>query len=295
MTSSAVVFDSAVVESPVPGSTEATEASGAPGRGRVTVTRNGRRSVATRVFATSPLRLLTPANHGHAAWIYTSSYGGGLVDGDRVRIDLTIEAGAAAYVSTQASTKIYRSPRGTRAELHGRVGADSLLIMAPDPVVCFAGARYRQIQRFDVSEAGALVALDCVLSGRRAAGERWAFAEYHSTTEITLGGRLLVLDALALRAADGDLARRLGRFDALAVAVVAGRSLRAEAADLVAAWSGRPVRRRADELMTASPLGEHGCVLRVAGRSAEQVGRTLREALQFVPARLGDDPWIRKW
>jgi urease accessory protein len=254
--------------------------------------------VATRVFATSPLRLLTPANHGPAVWIYTSSYGGGLVDGDCVRIDLAVEAGAAAFVSTQASTKVYRSPRGTRAELHARVGADGLLIAAPDPVVCFAGARYRQIQRFDVAEAGALVVVDCVLSGRRAAGERWAFAEYHSTTEVTLGGRLLVLDALALHAADGDLARRLGRFDALAIAVIAGRALRAEAERLAAAWAAHPVGRRADEIMTASALGEHGehgCVLRVAGRSAEQVGRTLREALQFVPARLGDDPWMRKW
>jgi hypothetical protein len=45
----------------------------------------------------------------------------------------------------------------------------------------------------------------------------------------------------------------------------------------------------------ASSVGEDGCILRVAGTSGEQAGRTLRELLRFIPARLGDDPWRRKW
>ena len=255
------------------------------------------RSVVTRAFATSPLRLLTPANHGHAAWVYTSSYGGGLVDGDRVVIDVEVERGAAAFISTQASTKVYRSPRGTSAELRGRVEPDGLLIVAPDPVVCFAGARYRQVQRFHIADSGSLVVIDCVLSGRRAAGERWAFAEYRSLLEIRMGDRLLVHDAMALRASDGELTRRLGRFDVLAVAVVAGRPLRGEVERLLAAASGYPVVRGADQLIMASPVGagEDGCILRIAGTSGEQVGRTLRALLRFIPARLGDDPWRRKW
>ena len=249
----------------------------------------------TRAFATSPLRLLTPANHGHGAWIYTSSYGGGLVDGDHIDLDVEVGPGAAAFMSTQAATKVYRSPRGTRAELRGRVAPDSLLIVAPDPVICFAGSRYRQVQRFHVADTGALVVIDCVVAGRCAAGERWAFSEYHSLIEVTLGDRLLVHDAVALREADGDLARRLGRFDVLAVAVIAGRALRGETEMLVAASSAQPVVRRADQLMTASALGDDGGVLRLAGTSVEQVWRTLRELLRFIPGRLGDDPWRRKW
>lgn len=269
--------------------------SAAPGRGRLEVVRGGSRSVVTRAVATSPLRLLTPANHGHAAWIYTSSYGGGLVDGDRIELDVEVGPGAAAFISTQAWTKVYRSPRGTSAELRGLVEPHGLLIVAPDPVVCFAGARYRQVQRFHVVEGGALVVIDAVVSGRCAAGERWAFSEYHSLIEVTAGDRLRVHDAVALRETDGELARRLGRFDVLAIAVVAGRSLRLHAERLVAASSAQPVVRRADQLMTTSPLGENGCILRLAGTSVEQVGRTLRESLRFIPERLGDDPWKRKW
>src|SRR5262245_60409912 len=71
-------------------------ASAGPGRAFLAVTRRDRRSVVTRAFARSPLRLLTPANHGHAAWVYTSSYGGGLVDGDRLAVDVEVKPGAAA-------------------------------------------------------------------------------------------------------------------------------------------------------------------------------------------------------
>ena len=268
---------------------------GAPGRARIEVVRSGSRSVVSRAYATSPLRLLTPANHGHAAWIYTSSFGGGLVNGDRIALDIDVGRGAAAFISSQASTKIYRSPGGTSAHMHARVAADGLLVAAPDPVVCFSGARYRQSQTFELADRAALVLVDWVSSGRHAAGERWAFDEYHGQITVRLGGRLLVHDALALRAADGNLRERLGRFDVLAVVVLAGTTLAGAASSLVAAASAAPLPRRADQLVAATALRDCGCVIRVAGTSVERVGRTIREFLGFLPALLGDDPWVRKF
>ena len=43
------------------------------------------------------------------------------------------------------------------------------------------------------------------------------------------------------------------------------------------------------------PVGDAGCVVRIAGRTLEDVDDTLRDLLGFVPARLGDNPWARKW
>src|SRR5688572_3469687 len=83
----------------------------APGVGQIEVTRAAGRSRVTRAYATSPLRLLTPRNHGDAAWIYAASYGGGLLGGDRVQLSVQVANGARAFLSTQASTKIYRSDR----------------------------------------------------------------------------------------------------------------------------------------------------------------------------------------
>jgi urease accessory protein len=261
------------------------------------------RSVASEAYATSPLRVLLPKNHGRAAWVFTSSCGGGLVDGDAIAIEIDVEAGAAAFLSTQASTKVYRSVHGTSTELRACVGDEALLVVAPDPVVCFAASRYRQRQEFVLARGASLVAIDWMTSGRWAAGERWAFDAYEARLSVRRDDALLVHDVLTLRGDDGDLAARMGRFDVVALAVVV--NLADAVAGILAALAARRVAVRADLLVAASALGGGGgragggnnesCVIRVAGTSVEQVGRTLRELLAFVPALLGDDPWSRKW
>lgn len=267
-----------------------------PGRGSIEVrVRPDRRSVVSRAFATSPLRILTPTNHGRAAWIYTSSFGGGLVDGDRIELDIDVGAGASAYLSTQASTKVYRSMRGTTTEVRAAVAAGGSLVVIPDPVVCFAQSRYAQTQRFEVAAQARLIVVDWVSCGRTASGERWQFEEYVSRLQILVNGQLVMHDAVALRAADGPLAARFGRFDVLALAVVVGQDLRATSASIVEQIGRTPVKRRDDLLVAAAPVGETGCLLRVAGRSVEQVGRVIREYLAIVPVMLGDNPWARKW
>lgn len=266
-----------------------------PGRGRVAVEQVRGRSVVRTAWATSPLRLLTPRNHGHAAWVFASSHGGGLVDGDDVAVRAAVGTGAAAFLSTQSATKVYRSPRGTRTALDAAVGENGLLVAVPDAVVCFAGSRYRQTQRVAVAEGGRLVLVDRVTSGRRESGERWLFDEYVSRTSVHVGGRLAVYDAVALRAADGGLAARFGRYDVLATALVIGRGLEAETARIEARVGAEPVRRRADRLVAAAPAGGAGCILRIAGRTLEDVDDVLEDLLGFVPGLLGDDPWARKW
>jgi urease accessory protein len=266
------------------------------GRGGLAVVRGfGGRSVVTRAYATSPLRLLLPKNHGSAAWVYTSSYGGGLVDGDRIALDVEVGPGAAGFLSTQASTKVYRSAQGTSTELHARVSTDGLLAVIPDPTVCFAASRYSQTQTFDLSGDSGLVLVDWVSSGRHASGERWAFHEYVARLRAHVDGRLVLHDALALRSGDGDLRDRLGRFDVLAVLLILGTRLSGQAAEVVARVAEIPVRRRPDELVAASPVEDCGCLLRVAGTSVEQTARMIREYLGFLPGLLGDDPWARKW
>jgi urease accessory protein len=106
-----------------------------------------------------PLRLLTPRNHGHAAWAYLSSLGGGFVDGDSVRLDLRVDRGAAAFVSTQGATRVYRSPHGCASETTAEVAKDALLALVPDPTVCFAGARFRSRCFFDIARGGSRVFL----------------------------------------------------------------------------------------------------------------------------------------
>jgi urease accessory protein len=283
------------------------------GSGELQISRGRAGSYVRRAFAASPLRLLAPRNHGTAAWVYTSSFGGGLLDGDDVRLRIAVDATATAFVSTQASTKVYRQalsnaglPRrsarerrgaeaGASAALDACVGADGLLILAPDPIVCFARSRYRQTQRFDLEGNAGLIAIDWFTSGRHAAGERWMFERYCSRSEIRRDGEIVWHDATLLDAEDGSISARMGRFDVVATVAISGPCLHAEVTALLTEISHTPVGRMDSFVVSASSLGASGCVIRIAGLSIEEVGGVLRRHLAFVPRLLGDDPWARKW
>jgi urease accessory protein len=266
-----------------------------PGTGLLDVVRVDRRSVVRRAYATSPLRLLTPKNHGSAAWVYASSYGGGLVGGDDLRLTVRVGREASAFLSSQASTKVYRSLARSSLQLAADVDTGGQLIVWPDPVVCFAGASYRQEQRIDLAADAGLILVDTLSSGRRASGERWQFHDYASRLTVRYAGRVILFDALRLSPSEGDLAARMGRFDVLSTVAIAGPRWRDAAARALAAVAERSVERRPDLLLAAAPLQDAGCLLRVAGRSVEQVSAVIRGYLSCLSSLLNDDPWARKW
>jgi urease accessory protein len=252
-------------------------------------------TVLTRVAAASPLCLLHPKNAGSAAWVYAATFGGGLLGGDEIALDVRVDAGASALISTQASTKVYRSDLGASQRLDAHVGEDSLLVLLPDPVTPFAGSSYAQVQHIDLAPGANLAAVDWMTAGRVSFGERWRFTSYASRTWIRREGRVVLHEAMSLDEAAGSLADRLNRFNCLAWAVVIGPALRSAALRLAGALDGAPVVRRADLLLSVAPLDSDGVLLRVAGTSAQQVGAVLKQHLDFVPSLLGDDPWSAKF
>ena len=265
-----------------------------PGSGVLEFAKVRGRTVLKRLRSRYPLKLLNPIRSGPAAWVYISSFGGGLVDGDAVSLSVTVGAGATAFLTTQASTKVYRSEGAAQQRIEASVGDDALLVVAPDPIVCFAEAAYDQTQYFDLSEGASLLLVDWLTAGRVACGERWAFRRYTTRTEIMHQGRRVLLESLRLDRSDGPLAEQFGRFNVLALAVIWGPRLAHWAKKLLAEIAAAPVQKRADPWISASPLANHGVLVRMAGVSVEQVGLRLRNHLGFLADILEEDPWIGK-
>ena len=284
---------SARVLSP-PNASAAPDAALAAGSGRLCFASVAGRTVVTRAAAAAPLKILNPRNAGTSAWVYLATYGGGLVGGDQVRVQVEIGPRAAALVSTQASTKVYRSPHRAGQTLDARVAEDGLLAMLPDPVTCFAGSDYTQEQRIRLERGASLLLVDRLTAGRVDSGERWMFNRYSSRTMIWQCDRLVLHDALSLGSA-GEVARRMGRVNCLASIALLGPALEATAARLIGESGAVPLARDPDFLLSAAPIGDAGVLLRIASRSVEDVAIWLRQRLSIVPALLGDDPWSRKW
>ncbi|VFQ59891.1 unnamed protein product [Cuscuta campestris] len=171
--------------------------------GKVVVERVGGKSVVTRCFAKYPLKFIIPKKVGSsqtdAVWIYTITYGGGIVSGDCISCLFTVGDGCMAVLTTQASTKVYKSVESKCSEqlLEARVGSSSLLAVIPDPVTCFCTAKYSQRQVFRISPDSNLVLVDWITSGRHERGEKWDFDLYKSTNNIYLDGDVpLFLDTV---------------------------------------------------------------------------------------------------
>jgi urease accessory protein len=86
----------------------------------------------------------------------------------------------------------------------------------------------------------------------------------------------------------------MGRFNCLALLVLTGPIVAAAAARMLAEAEALPVGRRAELIVSASPLRQ-GVVLRIAGERGEEVSHEVRRRLAFVGELLSDDPWARKW
>src|SRR5215475_11243234 len=115
-------------------------------------------SAVLRARPSGPLRLLCPRRPGRAAWVVAGNLGGGLVDGDDLALDVTVDPGATCVVMTQASTKVYRGQTHQRTTVH--VGAGAAAIVAPDPIVPFRGASFVQTTSIDLAADASLVLLD---------------------------------------------------------------------------------------------------------------------------------------
>jgi urease accessory protein len=258
----------------------------------------GRHTTILRAFASNPLKLLCPRRNGKVAWVYACTYGGGLVAGDAIDLDIRVGPGSGCVLGTQASTKVYKSPTGrvSHQGILAEVAEGALLVSAPDPVVCFAGSVYEQRQHFDVADGGNLVLVDWLTSGRYARNECWAFSHYRSCIDIFYGQRLVFQDSLMLDPKDGPLRSpyRLGRFHCLAVMVLVGAEMQQACDGLLNEVSRQPTGRQCSYVDAVSPI-PHGAVFRVLGTSTESVAQTLRDKLHFLHERLGDAPWSRKW
>nr|GEU30879.1 urease accessory protein D [Tanacetum cinerariifolium] len=201
-------------------------------RGKIVVEKVGSQSSVTRCFSQYPLKFIIPTKAGRsdidAVWIYTLTYGGGIVSGDCISFDLIIQDACTAVLTTQASTKVYKSVaiKCSQQIMEARIGSDALLVVIPDPVTCFSTARYSQKQVFRIVSGSSLLVVDWITSGRHQSGEKWDFSLYKSTNHIYLDDKPLFLDTVLLENGNvTSIAERMHDYQVIAMVILLGPKL----------------------------------------------------------------------
>ncbi|XP_024390719.1 urease accessory protein D [Physcomitrium patens] len=200
------------------------------------------KSAVTRTFAKYPLKFLLPnkivPSGIDAVWIYAISYGGGIVSNDSISQRVEVGPSCTAVITTQSSTKIYKSVEGKFCEqiLQAYVGREGFFAVLPDPITCFKNSKYTQVQEFYLAADANLVLIDWMTSGRVDNGESWEFELYKSINHIYLEdvkadcskSTPLFLDCLCLEQGVGtSVAERMRGFHVVANMVIYGPKLAA--------------------------------------------------------------------
>jgi urease accessory protein len=254
-------------------------------------------SSVTASGATDPLKLLVTTPRGRCAWAFTTTYGGGLLAGDRIDLRVDVAAGTSLYLGTQASTKIYRSPEGLAAEQRLRLtaGPGSVVVGLPDPVTPFATAVHLQDQELELAASASLVWLDGVTSGRAARDERWQCTRHRSALRLRVDGRLRFVDCLDLERGAAPLSVRMAEYGALATVLMGGPAFAALAERIVSEVAQSPLPASGSPLLlTAAPIPGWGAVVRLAAAERETLDRQVRRLLGDVRPFIADDPWERR-
>ena len=165
-------------------------------------------------------RLKFPRTHSHHAEAVIINTGGGVVGGDRVKLDFSVLQGADATITTQAAERIYRST-GPYSEINARldVANHARLIWVPQETILFSGARLRRRFEIDVSSSARLLFAESMIFGRTASGEVMDHGALYDTWRVRRDGRLIFAESNRLDDVSDDVLRRpaiLGPSQALA-------------------------------------------------------------------------------
>lgn len=130
----------------------------------------------------------------------------GLLDGDRLRIDAQVEAGARLLLATPSANRLH-TMRGGRAEVtqHFRVAGGGSLEWWPELLIPQRGARYLQQTRIDLAAGAELIFQETLAPGRVASGEAFAYDEIRWRTDLRRDGQLLVRERFSITAGNGAL------------------------------------------------------------------------------------------
>ncbi len=116
---------------------------------------------------------------------------GGILDTDSLEWLVEVGPGARAQMTSTGATRVHRSrslDRISRQSAVVKIGEGGYFEYLPDQLIPFAGCRFEQSTRIDLSAGASLIWWDIVAPGREASGEVFRYESLTSSFELSVGG-----------------------------------------------------------------------------------------------------------
>jgi urease accessory protein len=256
-----------------------------PERGRLEllITERRGKSIASRQFHQGALRVLRPHyldDSGQVCYVVVNP-GGAYLGADLYVVDVEVGDGARLLLTTQSATKIYRTP-GSFAEqrMTLRLGDGAQLELAPDQLIAYREASYRQNTHITVRPSSSLMMSEVITPGWSPDGASFRYEELRLRNEIRVetgsGTELLALDNLLVRPPLNDVtgvAFMEGFSHLGSLIVVDPRVDQALADELHVATQAHAAYTGIS--LTGSVAGTTGLIVRSLANSTEELARLL--------------------
>ncbi|KKM88718.1 hypothetical protein LCGC14_1255950 [marine sediment metagenome] len=135
-------------------------------------------------------------NMPHMPYIYIMSPGGGILQGDRIRIDIHGHENTAFHITTQAATKIYRMEKNYATQmLNITLDKGSYAEFLPDMIIPYRDSRFYQEVNLKIHEDATCLYSEILLPGRVTSGESFLYEIFYSRFQATnLSGNFRCID-----------------------------------------------------------------------------------------------------
>lgn len=159
------------------------------------------KTIITKQFSKVPLYAQRAIHYDHdnpnMAYIFIISPSGGILQGDRYAIDISLKNNAIANITSQGATRIYKMDANYAIQrINISVDQNCYLEFIPDQIIPYKNSRYFQQVTLRSHDDATLVYSEVVTPGRVAMGEFFSFdILYLKTRGISFEGDLKFIDS----------------------------------------------------------------------------------------------------
>lgn len=138
---------------------------------------------------------------------YLIQLGGGYIEGEYYENRLKLEEGSQAILTTQASSKIYKSENGIPSKQYTNLQLEknSKLEFINDSVILYKDAVYEQSTDIYLEEGVTLIYSDGITAGWSPDGKLFQYTSARVKTNLYLNGELIYLDNLKITPKDYEV------------------------------------------------------------------------------------------
>ena len=138
---------------------------------------------------------------------YLIQLGGGYIEGEYYENNIKLEEESQAILTTQASSKIYKSENGIPSKQYTNLQLEknSKLEFINDSVILYKDAVYEQTTDIYLNEESSLIYSDGITAGWSPDGKLFQYTSARLKTNIYLDGELIYLDNLKITPKDYDV------------------------------------------------------------------------------------------